>query len=95
MAQQQLDLNPMQIQQAAAAGVQLLNTPGAVSVPGQIAVTGIIGTLNALLAAIANRELMVVQFPTAPPMEIPPEGNGEKLPQLTPVEEGGKKKAEK
>jgi hypothetical protein len=96
MAQPKVDLNPSQVQQAAAAGVQLLNTPGAVNVSGPMAVSGIVGVLNSLLTAIANQEVMVVNFPTAPAIEkIPPEGNGEKKPDLKPkpVETG--KQAEK
>ena len=76
MEQQKIDLNPQQIQMAANAGISLLNTPGAVNVPGPMAVSGVIRTLNALLVAIVNQEVMVINVPPqmtdAPPPAEPP-----------------------
>jgi hypothetical protein len=76
MDQPKMDLNPQQIQQAANAGITLLNTPGAVNVPGPMAVSGIIRVLNAFLLAIVNQEVMVVMVPPqlkdAPPPDEKP-----------------------
>ena len=76
MEQQKIDLNPQQIQMAANAGITLLNTQGAVNVPGPMAVSGVIRTLNALLLAIVNQEVMIVNVPPqlqqAPPPTEPP-----------------------
>jgi len=76
MEQQRVDLNPQQVQMAAQAGVQLLNTPGAVNVPSQMAVSGAVRVLMQLLMAIANNEVMVVNVPPqladAPPPAEPP-----------------------
>ena len=76
MEQPRIDLNPQQVQQAANAGVQLLNTPGAVNVPSPMACSGVMQTLLQLLMAIANREVMVVNVPVqlkdAPPPAEPP-----------------------
>lgn len=76
MEQPKIDLNPQQIQLAANAGLTLLNTPGAVSVPGPMAVSGIVKTLAQLLLAIANQEVMVINIPPkledAPPPADPP-----------------------
>jgi len=70
-----IDLNTQQIFAAANAGMTLLNTPGAVNVPGPMAVSGVTGTLYALLSAIVNREVMIVNVPPqleeAPPAEPP------------------------
>lgn len=63
MEQPRVDLNPQQIQMAANAGVQLLNTPGAVNVPSPMACSGVMKTLLQLLMAIANQEVMVVNIP--------------------------------
>lgn len=75
MDQPKMDLTPQQIQQAANAGITLLNTPGAVNVPGPMAVSGIVRTLNAFLLAIVNQEVMVVMVPPqlkeAPPPAEP------------------------
>ena len=75
MEQQQIDLNPQQIQMAANAGITLLNTPGAVNVPSPMAVSGVVRVLMQLLMAIANQEVMVVNFPPqmkdAPPPAEP------------------------
>lgn len=94
MQPNQIDLNPQQVQMAANAGLTLLNTPGAVSVPGPMAVTGVVATLNSLLQAIVSGKVVVMNAPT--PKEIAPippggEGDGEKKPDLKPIE-GGKKK---
>ncbi len=76
MDQPQVDLNPQQIQMAANAGVTLLGTPGAVSVPSPMACSGVMQTLLQLLMAIAKQEVMVVNFPPqlkdAPPPAEPP-----------------------
>jgi len=76
MNEPRIDLNPQQVQQAASAGVQLLQTPGAVSVPSPMACSGVMKTLLQLLMAIANQEVMVVNFPPqlkdAPPPAEPP-----------------------
>jgi hypothetical protein len=63
MEQPRVDLNPQQVQMAANAGLSLLNTPGAVNVPGPMAVSGVIKTLAQLLTAIVNQEVMVVNVP--------------------------------
>ena len=76
MEQERIDLNPQQIQVAANAGVTLLNTPGAVNVPGPMAISGAVRVLMQLLMAIANQEVMVVNMPPkladAPPPAEPP-----------------------
>lgn len=76
MDQQKVDLNPQQIQMAANAGITLLNTPGAVSVPSPMAVSGVVRVLMQLLMAIANQEVMVINHPPqlkdAPPPAEPP-----------------------
>lgn len=76
MEQLQVDLNPQQVQMAANAGITLLNTPGAVSVPSPMAVSGVVRVLMQLLMAIANQEVMVVNYPPqlkdAPPPAGPP-----------------------
>ncbi len=75
MDQPRIDLNPQQVQQAANAGVTLLQTPGAVNVPSPMACSGVMKTLLQLLIAIANREVMVVNVPVkledAPPPAEP------------------------
>lgn len=75
MEQPKTDLNPQQIQQAALAGVTLLNSPGAVNVPSPMACSGVMKTLLQLLMAIANQEVMVVNVPVrladAPPPAEP------------------------
>lgn len=92
MEQNTVNLSQEQMQQAATAGAQLLQTPGAVSIPSTMAITGIIGMLNALLTAIANGQVIVVNVPQKqiPEGEIPPNGDGAKEPDITPIE-GGKK----
>ena len=76
MEQLKVDLNPQQVQAAANAGVTLLGTPGAVSVPSPMACSGVMKTLLQLLMAIANQEVMVVNIPVkladAPPPADPP-----------------------
>jgi hypothetical protein len=93
--QQTINLSHEQTQKAAAAGAQLLQTQGAVNVPGPMAVSGIIGALNSLLTAIASGQVLVVNAPTkkAEGSETPPEGDGEKKPDLKTVDTG--KQAEK
>ncbi len=76
MEQPRIDLNQDQIKLAANAGVSLLNTPGAVNVPGPMAVSGAVRILMQLLMAIANNEVLVVNTPVkladAPPADEPP-----------------------
>ncbi len=76
MEQPQVDLNPQQIQAAGQAGVTLLTTPGAVNVPGPMAVSGVAQVLLQLLMAIAKQEVMVINVPVkmadAPPPAEPP-----------------------
>jgi len=75
MEQQKVDFTPQQIQIAASAGLQLLNTQGAVNVPGPMAVSGVVKTLAQLLSAIVNQEVMVINVPVkmaeAPPAAPP------------------------
>ncbi len=76
MEQQKVDLNPQQVQMAANAGLTLLNTPGAVNVPGPMAISGTVRVLSQLLLAIVNQEVMVINVPPqlvdAPPPAEPP-----------------------
>ena len=76
MEQPKVDLNPQQVQQAGNAGVTLLTTPGAVSVPSPMACSGVMQVLLQLLMAIANQEVMVINVPPqltdAPPADKPP-----------------------
>lgn len=90
-----MNLNLDQMKQAAAAGVTLLNTPGAVNVPSPMAITGIISVLNSLLTAVVNGEVLIVNVPKKKEGDgdTPPEGDGEKKADLKPVETG--KQAEK
>jgi uncharacterized protein YoaH (UPF0181 family) len=90
MEQNLVNLTHEQTQQAAAAGVQLLQTPGAVSIPSPMAISGVIGTLNALLTAIANGQVVVVNVPAK---KEEGDGDGEKKSGIVPIEGG--KKAEK
>jgi len=81
---------------AAAAGVQLLNMPGAVNVPSTMAITGVVGILNSMLTAIMNGEVILLNVPKKQPEgdgKTPPEGDGEKKADLKPVDTG--KQAEK
>ncbi len=71
-AGQNINLEPQQVQQAAAAGLQLLNTPGAVSVPGPMALTNSVQILNAVLTAIANGQVVLVNAPPAEDGKAPP-----------------------
>lgn len=95
MEPRQIMLSNEQMQQAANAGVTLLNTPGVVAVPGPMAVSGIVGTLNSLLMAIASGEAVVMNVPIEQKEndKTPPEGDGDKKPDLKPVDTG--KQAEK
>ena len=92
MDQRTVDITQEQMKQAASAGVQLLNTQGAVNVPSPMAITGVMGVLNSMLTAIANGEVILLNVPKQK-VETPPEGDGEKKPDLKPVETG--KQAEK
>jgi len=84
MEQNKIDLSPQQVMNAAKAGIQLLNTPGSVNVPGPMAISGDVGVLNALLTAILNGQVLVVnpQQLVKPPEgdETPPDGDGEQKP---------------
>ncbi|MCK5644825.1 MAG: hypothetical protein KAJ19_28760 [Gammaproteobacteria bacterium] len=95
--QPKVDITQAQMQQAATAGVQLLNTPGAVNVPSTMAMTGAIAVLSSMLTAIANREVVLMNVnPVKMPEgdgDTPPAGNGEKKPDPKPVDAG--KQAEK
>ncbi len=87
MEQQTIDITQDQMKQAASAGVQLLQTPGAVNVPSTMAITGVIGVLNSMLTAIANGQVLLLNAPVKQPEgdgKTPPEGNGEKKPDLKP-----------
>ena len=84
--QQQMNLEPQQVLRAATAGIQLLNTPGAVNVPSQMAITGDVAVLNALLSAIVRQEVMIVNTPQKPAAEPSPDGDGEQKPELKSVE---------
>lgn len=90
-----VDITQAQMQQAATAGVQLLNTQGAVNVPSPMAISGVMGVLNSMLTAIANGEVVLMN---AAPMKVPEgdgdgDGDGKKKSDLKPVETG--KQAEK
>lgn len=95
MNKQTVDISQEQMKQAAAVGVQLLNTPGAVNVPSQMAITGMVGVLNSMLSAIMNGEVILLNVPAKQPEgdgKTPPDSGGEKKPDITPIESG--KKAE-
>ena len=77
-AGQQVNLEPNQVAQAAAAGLTLLNTPGAVSVPGPMALTNNIQILNAVLTAIANGTLVLINAPAPEGGKLPPPAEEEK-----------------
>jgi hypothetical protein len=88
MDQRKIDITQEQMKQAAIAGVQLLNTQGAVTVPSPMAISGVMGVLNSMLTAIANGEVILLNVPVKQPEgEPPPEGEGDGLqkPQLKPV----------
>lgn len=96
MNQNTVDITQEQMKQAASAGVQLLQTPGAVNVPSTMAITGVMGVLNSMLTAIANGQVILLNVPAKQPEgdgKTPPEGDGEKKPDLKPVDTG--KQAEK
>lgn len=59
---QTVDLSQQQIQQAAQAGVTLLNTPGAVNVPSTMSITGVTQVLHAFLLGIAEGRLAVIDL---------------------------------
>lgn len=92
-----IDISQEQMKQAASAGVQLLNMPGAVNIPSPMAITGVVGVLNSMLTAIANGEVILLNVPKKQPEggETPSdkEDDGEKKPDLKPVDTG--KQAEK
>jgi hypothetical protein len=92
MDKKTVDITQEQMKQAATAGVQLLNTQGAVNVPSPMAITGVMGVLNSMLTAIANGEVVLMNVS---PMKVPegdgktpPDGNGEKKPDLKTVDTG-------
>lgn len=88
MDQRTIDITQEQMKQAASAGVQLLQTPGAVNVPSPMAISGVMGVLNSMLTAIANGQVILLNVPTEKvgESETPPGGEGDKKPQLKPVE---------
>ncbi len=61
MKQAQINLSQDNVIQAAEAGRQLLETPGAVNVPGPMSISGVTQILHALLTAIANKQVVVLQ----------------------------------
>jgi len=69
---QHINLEQPQILRAAQAGLQLLNTPGAVNVPSPMAITGDVQILNALLQAIVQQQVIIVNPPAKPEGELPP-----------------------
>lgn len=75
--QQIFDLNLIQIQQAASAGLSLLTTPGAVSVPSTMAVTDHVRNLNILLQGLATGQVMVVNS-HAPDLKSVPDDKKDK-----------------
>lgn len=91
-----VDISQEQMRQAATAGVQLLNTPGAVNVPGPMAVTDSMKILNRMLSAIANGEVAVVNITVKQEKEdgkTPPDNDEAKKLDLKSVDTG--KQAEK
>ncbi len=87
--QNQINLSQENIQQAAAAGLQLLQTPGAVNVPGPMSITGVMQILHGLLTAIVNKQVIVLN-PQPLEDKTPPPQDDEKKPELKKIE-GGKK----
>jgi hypothetical protein len=67
---QTVDLSQQQIQQAAQAGVTLLNTPGAVNVPSTMSITGVTQVLHAFLLGIAEGRLAVIDLTKQAPLPI-------------------------
>jgi len=65
---QNIQLSPEQIVSAAKAGVELLETKGAVNVPSTMSLTGDIPVLHAFLSALANGSV-VLGSPAAPPSD--------------------------
>jgi hypothetical protein len=61
-----VDLSQQQIQQAAQAGVTLLNTAGAVNVPGPMSISGITQVLHAVLLGIAEKRFAVIDLTKKP-----------------------------
>ena len=55
----QVQIGPEQVIKAATAGLTLLNTPGAVNVPGPMAISGDIQLLNAVLNAIVQGQVVL------------------------------------
>ena len=64
---QAIQIGPEQVVKAATAGLALLNTPGAVNVPGPMAVSGEIQLLNALLTALVQGTVVLGHPQKAPP----------------------------
>lgn len=56
---QKVQIGPEQVVKAANAGLTLLNTPGAVNVPGPMAISGDIQLLNAVLTAIVQGQVVL------------------------------------
>jgi len=57
--EKKIEIGPDQVIRAATAGLQLLNTPGAVNVPGPMAISGDIQLLNAVLNSIVQRQVVL------------------------------------
>lgn len=89
----EINFEPQQILLAANAGLTLLQTPGAIKVDGPMAISGDLGILNNLLAAIVQRQLVIVNANTIPDEDASPEGDGAPKPDLKPVP--SKKEVEK
>lgn len=87
-----LNLSQQQMQLAANAGIQLLNTSGAVNVPGPLAVTDQIKHLNVMLNGIASGQVVVVNPKNVKKGE-PEEEGGEKKAELKAVEGGKEEKS--
>jgi len=78
--QDKIEIGPDQVIRAATAGLALLSTPGAVNVPGPMAISGDIQLLNAVLNAIVQRQVVLGH-----PEKGSPEGSG---PDKIPVSDG-------
>ena len=74
-AGQQVQIGPDQVIKAATAGLSLLNTPGAVNVPGPMAISGDIQLLNAVLTAIVQGQVVLGNPITPEGGEQPPSAN--------------------
>lgn len=71
-----IEIGPEQVVKAASAGLTLLSTPGAVNVPGPMAISGDIQLLNAVLTAIVQGQV-VLGSPTSKEVVGSSDGDGE------------------